>query len=48
MPVLVLDDADDDLFGSRQRGRSRASTLLDQADVSLRTRPTVPLMAGLA
>ena len=34
MPVLELDDADD-LFGSRQRGRNRASALLDQADVSL-------------
>ncbi len=46
--VAELQDADDDLFGRRERARKRPrALLLDEARVALRAEAAQPLVAGL-
>src|SRR6516225_7694960 len=45
--VAQLEDADDDLLACSERARKRATALLDEARVALRTEAPKPLVAGL-
>src|SRR6516225_8258864 len=45
--VAQLEDADDDLLAGAERARKRATALLDEARVALRTEAPKPLVAGL-